>query len=107
MIVRSSAAESFGWYSSKTEPNGHSLCSLGPIPSPIVEQVLRLNSAMEPATVRWTVFLPALLAMEYEAGLVRLAAAMPSGLVCVLSMMRNRVEFDDFMLSQTCWPDHE
>jgi hypothetical protein len=53
------------------------------------------------------VFLPALLAMEYEAGLVRLAAAMPSGLVCVLSMMRNRVEFDDFMLSQTCWPDHE
>jgi hypothetical protein len=37
---------------------------------------------------------------------VRLAAAIPSRVVCVLSMMRIRVEFDDFMLSQTCWPDH-
>ena len=56
------------------------------MPSPIWEQVLRLNSAMAPATVRWTVFLPALLGIAYDAGLVRLAAAIPAGLVCVLSM---------------------
>ena len=54
------------------------------------EQVFRLNSAIEPATVRATVFFPALLDVEYEAGLVRLAAAIPAGLVCVLSMMRIR-----------------
>ena len=41
---------------------------------------------MAPATVLWTVFLPALLGMAYEAGLVRLAEAIPAGLVCVLNI---------------------
>ena len=48
--------------------------------------MLRLNSAIDPATVRSTVFLPALLGMAYEAGLVRLAEAIPAGLVCVLNI---------------------
>mgnify|MGYP005718085627 FL=1 len=57
------------------------------MPKPIDEHVFRLNSAIDPATVLVTVFLPALFVVEYEAGLVLLAEDIPAGLVCVLSMM--------------------
>ena len=65
-----------------------SLSSRGASTRPIDEQVFRLNSAIEPATVRATVFIPALLEVEYEADLVRFAADIPAGVVCVVSMMR-------------------
>tara|TARA_B100001057_G_scaffold434423_1_gene464062 strand:- start:239 stop:472 length:234 start_codon:yes stop_codon:yes gene_type:complete len=57
------------------------------MPKPIEEHVFRLKSAIDPATVFVTVFLPALFVVEYEADLVLVVEAIPAGLVCVLSMM--------------------
>ena len=65
------------------------------MPKPIDEHVFRLNSAIDPATVLATVFFPALLAVEYEAGFVFIFEAIPAGLVCVLSMMRLEVGVQD------------
>ena len=71
------------------------------MPKPIEEHVFRLKSAIDPATVLATVFFPALLAVEYEAGLVFIFEAIPAGLVCVLSMMmRLEVGFQDIFSSE-------